>query len=143
MPLEKSGDMVQEITKGITQSCHCQFTSDYIGDGRLLCDQEACHTAVFQGRVISFNDRNSTELLQDLERWVSSTPTVVVQGEQLQVVRDETQPSLYCDEEEESDMLSATSASIVAVILVLLCIITATMFGVIYYKWRLIKKRCG
>ena len=143
MPLEKSVDMVREITKGINQSCHCQFTSDYIGDGRVLCDQEACHRAVFQGRIISTKDRNSTELLKDLERWMSANPTVVVQGEQVQVVSGETQPSLHCDKEEESDVLGAMEGSLVAVILVLLCIITATVCGVIYCKWRLVKKRCG
>ena len=90
MPLEKSGRSSADITKGINQSCPCQFTNDYIGDGRLLCDQDTCHRAVFQGRIISTNDRNSTELLEDLEKWVSSKPTVVVQGVQLQVVSDET-----------------------------------------------------
>ena len=143
MPLEKSVDMVQVITAGIDQLCHCQFTSDYIGDGRLLCDQEACHRAVFQGRIISTNNRNNTELLQDLEKWVSSNPTVVVQGEQLQVLSSETQSSLNCDEQENSDMLGTTLGSVVAVIILLLCIITATVFSFIYCKWRLRKKCSG
>jgi len=145
MPLEKSVDMVLVITAGIDRLCHCQFTSDYIGDGRLLCDQEACHRAVFQGRIISTDNRNSTELLQDLERWVSSTPTVVVQGEQLQVLSSETQSSLNCDkqEQENSDMLSTTLGSVVAVMLLLLCIITATVFSIIYCKWRFRKKCSG
>ena len=143
MPLEKSEDMVKNITTGINQFCHCQLTGNYIGDGRLLCDQEACHIAVFQGRLISTNDRNSTELVEDLEKWVSSNPTVTVQGEQLQVVSSETQPNLNCDEQEKSNVPSATLGSVVAVILVLLCIITATVVGVIYWKWRLIKKCSG
>ena len=144
MPLEKSVDMVLVITAGIDQLCHCQFTSDYIGDGRLLCYQEACHRAVFQGRIISTNNRNNTELLQVLEKWVSSTPTVVVQGKQLQVVSSETQSSLNCDEQEQenSDMLGTTLGSVVAVIILLLCIITTTVFSFIYCKWRL-RKRCS
>ena len=140
MPLEKSVDMVQAITAGIDQLCHCQFSSDYIGNGRLLCDQEACHRAVFQGRIISSNDTNSTELLQDLEKWVSSTPTVAVQGEVLPVVSRE---ALNCDKQEKSDTLGATLGSVTALILVLLCIITATVVGVMYWKWRLIKKCSG
>ena len=138
MPLEKSVDVVQAVAAGIDQFCHCHFSSDYIGDRRVLCDQEACHRAVFQGRIISTNHRNSTELLQDLERWISSTPTVEVQGEQLQVVSNET---LNCDKQEKSDMLGATLGTIVVLILVLLCIITATVVCVIYWKWRLTKKR--
>jgi len=140
MPSVKSVDVVQAITAGIDQLCHCHFSSYYIGDGRLLCDQEACHRAVFQGRLISTNNRNSTKLLQDLEKWVSSNTTVAVQGEQLQVVSRET---LNCDKQEKSDMLGVTLGTIGALILVLLCIITATVVGVIYWKWRLTKKRSG
>jgi len=140
MPSVKSVDVVQAVTAGIDQFCHCHFSSYYIGDGRLLCDQEACHRAVFQGRIISTNDRNSTELLQDLEEWVSSNPTVAVQGEELQVVSRET---LNCDKQEKSDMLGVTLGTIVVLILVLLCIITATVVVVIYWKWRLIKIRSG
>ena len=124
--------MVQAVTVGIDQLCHCQFSRDYIGDGRLLCDQEECNRAVFQGRIISTNDRNSTELVEDLEKWVSSNPSMTVQGELLQVVSSETQPNLNCDEQEKSDVLSAILGSIVAVILLLLCIVTATVFGVIH-----------
>ena len=43
---------------------------------------------VLQGRIINTNDRDASDLVGALERWVSTGPTVVVQGVQLQVVKD-------------------------------------------------------
>ena len=86
--LEKIDRLLKDVSVGIKQFCQCQFLSVYNEDGRLICDSEAPHTVVLQGRIISTNERDASDLVGDLEKWVSTEPTVVVQGVQLQVVKD-------------------------------------------------------
>ena len=50
-----------EISCGIEEFFDCTFPSDYIVDGKLACDKEDT-VVIFSGRLISTNDRNSSEI---------------------------------------------------------------------------------
>ena len=78
------------VSKGIDMICRCNFTSDYITDETFECDEINPDLIIINGLIISTNDRDSSDLLGDLEEWVSSGPTVVVQGKELRVVSSET-----------------------------------------------------
>ena len=78
------------VSNGIDMICYCNFTSDYITDETFECDEVNPDLIIINGRIISINDRNSSDLVVNLEEWVSSGPTVVVQGKELQVVSSET-----------------------------------------------------
>ena len=78
------------VSKGIDMICRCNFTSDYITDETFECDEVNPDLIIINGLIISTNDRDSSDLVGDLEEWVSSGPTVVVQGKELRVVSSET-----------------------------------------------------
>ena len=78
------------VSNGIDMICRCNFTRDYITDETFECDEVNPDLIIINGRIISTNDRDSSDLVGDLEEWVSSGPTVLVQGKELRVVSSET-----------------------------------------------------
>ena len=133
----------------------CNFTSDYITDEIYECDEVNPDLIIVNGRIISTNDRDSSDLVGDLEEWVSSGPTVVVQGKELQVVSSETSsdPSNDDDEvnsngkeqggnsdEEHKDInLSWTILGAVLPVIISLLLVSTIMIGIIIFIWRLKK----
>ena len=83
--LEKLLDVTEQIVLQLTDSCECALTVEYIADGRLVCDPNEPENVIFQGRIISTPERNSTDFLPMLGSWVLNEPTIVVQGVQLKV----------------------------------------------------------
>ena len=77
--------MTEQIVLQLTDSCECALTVEYIADGRLVCDPNEPEKVIFQGRIISTPDRNSTDFLPMLGSWVLNEATIVVQGVQLKV----------------------------------------------------------
>ena len=83
--LEKLSDVTEQVVLQLTDSCECALTVEYIADGRLVCDINEPEKVIFQGRIISTPERNSTDFLPMLGLWVLNEPTIVVQGVQLKV----------------------------------------------------------
>ena len=83
--LEKLSDVSEQIVLQLTDSCECALTVEYIADRRLVCDPNEPEKVIFQGRIISTPERNSTDFLPMLGSWVLNEPTIVVQGVQLKV----------------------------------------------------------
>ena len=83
--LEKLSDVTEQVVLQLTDSCECALTAEYITDRRLVCDPNEPEKVIFQGRIISTPERNSTDFLPMLGLWVLNEPTIVVQGVQLKV----------------------------------------------------------
>ena len=143
------------VSNGIDMICYCNFTSDYITDETFKCDEVNPDLIIVNGRIISTNDRNNSDLLANLEEWVSSGPTVVIQGKELRVVSSETSsdPSSDDDEvnsngkeqggnsdEEDKDInLSWTILGAVLPVIISLLLVSTLMIGIIIFIWRLKK----
>ena len=128
-------DLARDISRGIEQFCRCEFQSNYITDEQLACDEKFPDVVMFTGRIISTSDRSSSDLVLDLEKWISSKPIAVVQGEQLQVVSDsQTPPSITTEEEEDSSLSVPMVGTITAVAVILLVAIIVTISAVVYYR---------
>ena len=136
MPAEKVEDLVQEISKSIDQYCGCDIPTNYIADGKFTCREDKPEWVIFQGRLISTNDRDSSDLLVNLEEWLSNKPTVVIQGKELRVVSSETSPDPSSDKQQEDSNLAGTVTGIVAAMVVSLVLIGLALFGVFYYRKR-------
>ena len=80
-------DLKRDISRGIEQFCRCKFSTDYITNESLTCHGE---TLAFEGRVVSTDDRDSSNLVSDMQKWLSSGPTVIARGEKLKVVNIDT-----------------------------------------------------
>ena len=83
--LEKLSDMIERVTLQLNELCNCDITTEYIAEGRLVCNPEQSGEVILQGRIISITGKNSTDLLLALQAWVLDKPTVVIQGVQLKV----------------------------------------------------------
>ena len=137
---EDEMEIAHGVSQGIELICHCNFPSVYIVDEKLTCEEENPHLAIFSGHIISTNDRDSSDLVGDLEEWVSSGPTVVVQGKELRVVSSETSPDARSDdkdsdEEQDSNLLGIVVGTVVPVIILLL-LISAVVIGIFLFRWR-------
>ena len=129
-------DLVQEISKAIEQFCRCEFTGDYIAEERLTCNKRDPHLVLLQGRIIGTNDRDSSDLVVNLEEWVSSGPTVVIQGKELRVVSSETSPDASSDNQQEDSKLSATVVGAIAATLSVVVITIIIIIGVVYCRYK-------
>ena len=136
MPSEKVEDLVQEISKSIAEYCQCNIPTNYIADGKFTCGKGNPEFVIFQGRLISTNDRDSAYLVGDLEEWVSSEPTIMVQGKNVRVVSSETSPDPSTDEQQEDRNLSWTVTGSVVAVVGSLLLIGSTLFGVFCYRKR-------
>ena len=134
MPAEKVEDLVQEISKSIEQYCRCDIPTNYIAYGKFTCGEDKPELVIFQGQLISTNDRDSSDLLVNLEEWVSSGPTVVIQGKELRVVSSETPPDPSSDKQQEDSNLAGTVTGIVVAMVVSLVLVGFALFGVFYCK---------
>ena len=65
--LEKLSDVTEQIVLQLTDSCECALTVEYIADGRLVCGPNKPEKVIFQGRIISTPERNSTDFLPMLK----------------------------------------------------------------------------
>ena len=80
-------DLAREFSRGIELICRCKFPDTYITDGQLMCVNKEL---LYRGRIISTHDRDSTDLVEDFEKWLSSEPVVIARGEVLKVVKNPT-----------------------------------------------------
>ena len=83
--LEKLSDVTEQIVLQLTDFCECALTVEYIADERFVCDPNKPEKVIFQGRIISTSERNSTDFLPMLRLWKVNETTIVVQGVQLTV----------------------------------------------------------
>ena len=127
MTLERRMEIAHEVSKGIELICRCNLSSDYITDTKFTCENE--HLVIFHGRIISTNDRDSYDLAGDLEEWVSTKPTIVVQGKKLQVINS--------DVEQEDSNLSGVIVGAVVPVIILLLLISAVVSGMILFRRRI------
>ena len=54
-----------------------------VADTDLRCGEDSPESVIFEGRS---EDRNNIELFEDFQSWASNKPTIIVQGEEVQVV---------------------------------------------------------
>ena len=136
-PAEIVEDLARDISRGIELTCSCRFPSNYIIDRELKCDKE---NLIFSGRIISTNERNSTNLLADFKKWLLSNPTIIVKGETLNIVnRSNNNKSNELSMQEkfsEDYLIMVVIGGIVAVLILLLVVIIGT--AVVWHKHRFV-----
>ena len=133
MLFNKTEDMVQEVSRGVGQYCQCDFTSNYITDNEFLCNEEDPGSVIFQGRIIGTKERESMYLVEELEKWISNEPTIVIQGEKLQVV---TPLNPSSDKQQDDNSLPGTAIGLSGALVILLLLIATAVVSTIYCKRR-------
>ena len=111
-PEEIMVDLARDIGRGVEFICHCKFPDKYIANGQLMCQNDSL--ILYQGRIISTDDRDSSDLLADLEKWLSSEPTIIAQGEVLKIVKKSTIPEKTPTVERPVEQTDTSSDDILA-----------------------------
>ena len=137
-------DLAREFSRGIELTCRCKFPDTYIPDGQLKCVKQEL---MYRARIISTDDMDSTDLLKEFEKWLSSEPVVIARGEVLTLVKNPTTelketPSLKPSEQKEASPGNVPVPIIggiagVTVVFVLLIVIV-TVIVVVLRKRRLV-----
>ena len=106
-------DLARDISRGIEHICNCEFPIDYIAERQLLCRNTSL---VFSGRIISTNNSESTDLLADLEKWLSTDPTLTAKGEDLHLVKNDTKPTDKATEPAKKEDTSANGFPVTIIV---------------------------
>lgn len=71
------------IAQRIVQLCQCQYSGDYIIDGRLFCASK--NDVVYQAQLISTDGKTAQEIRNVTQQWVLSKPTIMIDNLSYQV----------------------------------------------------------
>ncbi|CAI7993603.1 hypothetical protein GBAR_LOCUS1283 [Geodia barretti] len=127
-PAEIVEDLSRAFSSGIELTCNCTFTSDYIADGQLTCRNDIL---IFQGRIISTTDRNSTDLLTNFETWLSTDPTIMARGEELKLFKNER----FTESENRNQSIVGATAGVAAVLILLVALV------IVLILWRINRRK--
>ena len=87
---DKLQDIREDIVKAIADSCECVFTSSNIDRESLNCSSGSSNGLSYTARLTStFAETDSTQLAEFVSQWVSSEPTITVEGVLFRVVEDQ------------------------------------------------------
>ena len=76
--------------KEVADSCECDFTSSNIDRQTLNCSSGSSNSLSYTARLTStFADVDSAELADFMSSWISSGPTITVEGVLFRVVEDQ------------------------------------------------------
>ena len=77
---EKAQDIANTINQELESLCQCQLTGQEIWNGTLECQSESPNSVIFSGIVSGTAEKESTVLLQDLDTWTVTSPSIHVLG---------------------------------------------------------------
>jgi len=82
---EKANIVSGYIAGELMAICNCALSAKYIANPDLICMENSTGGVIFQGRLISTEDMNSTEMVSRLERWAQTKPIIVAKGVKLTI----------------------------------------------------------
>ena len=77
---EKAQDIANTINQELESLCQCQLTGQEISNGTLECRNKSPNSVVFSGIISGTAEKESTVLLQDLDTWTATSPSIHVLG---------------------------------------------------------------
>ena len=77
---------MENIVENIDRLCGCGFSDDRITDGVFLCSPTSPQTVTYRAQLHSTRNTNVSQLLKNLQEWVSPGTTVTVQVVPLDVM---------------------------------------------------------
>lgn len=60
----------------INNTCQCNFETDYITDDSIICDETALSKLTYRGRITTFQNISSNQLISIIQEWIDTAPTV-------------------------------------------------------------------
>ena len=89
--MQKSVDISSAIVRRLLSDCQCPYSLDYVTHTRLLCGSND-REVIYQSNLLNTDGAQATELMEMVQTWVNTNPTISVGGVSHQV-------SSYCQVE--------------------------------------------
>ncbi|CAI8050349.1 Receptor-type tyrosine-protein phosphatase delta [Geodia barretti] len=135
-PAQLAEELAETFSTGIKLTCNCFFPSIYIADEQVMCHNKGLHL-VFTGRIISTQVRDSSNLFEDLQMWLSRVLTVTVRDKELKIEKNEsgslieTNPGNECDEPpsdiSHGSIIGGSVGGVLSVLLTVVVLIVAAV----------------
>ena len=77
---EKLEDITNAVLNDLSNSCQSLITTDNIDQEKLSCSAQSSNHVAYLARLSGTSDEESAFLVSHIEHWVSSRPTILVQG---------------------------------------------------------------
>ena len=111
---QKQEDIRDAVLNELSNSCQCQITADNIDQEQLPCFVESSNYVTYQARLGGTPEQDSGSLVSLIDSWVSSGPTILVQGMFMKLGEDCTTTvsdlsSGVCSAEAQTNTASTTS----------------------------------
>ena len=138
-PIMKTSNIAQYIARQIAQRCQCQYSGSFIVNGELSCTTG--NDVIYQAQLLSTEGKTALEIRNITQQWVLSRPAIIIDSLSYQVDSDcstvITELGVTsCDDVSESkaqDQLPLISASVVAIVVMLLACVGATSIIALYF----------
>ena len=72
----KVSTIAQFFAQQIEQSCHCQYSANFIVNGQLFCASK--NSAMYLAQLIPTDNKTALEIWNILQQWVLSGPTIMI-----------------------------------------------------------------
>ena len=96
----------KELNRTLRSICSCDAPTSKITDIHLLCIEEQPQILIFQGRLVTTEDRNLSQLEDDIQKISKEKRTIFLFGKELTTLQNCT----CCTIIEESELGSPSSA---------------------------------
>ena len=142
-PIRKISNIAQYIAQQIAQRCQCQYSGSFIVDSELSCTTE--NDVIYQARLLSTDGRTALEIRNVTQQWVLSRPAIIIDSLSYQVDSDcltviKELGITSCDAVSESkaqDQRPIISASVAAVVVIMLACVGAILIIAFFLKRKL------
>ena len=82
--VKKMSEIVSDLATLLSERCLCEISPSLFGLMQFKCSKND-KVMIIQGRLLGLPTINSSELLADMQEWVNSGPSMVVDGIQLNI----------------------------------------------------------
>jgi len=123
--------LTEQLANSLSVICSCIITSDNIGEGSWICDDNTPDTVTFRANVISVS---SETIASDITQWATQNNNVNVGTETLQVVSGERCSNTDCVTQAPTGTPPLWILAVIAVLIVILIIVAVLV--VIVLIWR-------
>ena len=92
---QKTDDITATLVQGVTAVCDCGFNSTFLSNAFLKCFADSPQHVTYRATLLSSSDLSTSEVLEYIEKWIHSTPSVIIQNLNLNL--NATCPTVIAD----------------------------------------------
>ncbi|XP_064388227.1 sushi, von Willebrand factor type A, EGF and pentraxin domain-containing protein 1-like [Halichondria panicea] len=92
---QKTDDITATLVQGVTAICDCGFNSTFLSNAFLKCFADSPQHVTYRATLLSSSDLSTSKVLEYIEKWIHSTPSVIIQNLNLNL--NATCPTVIAD----------------------------------------------